>query len=250
VLANYTYSKSLDDLPFGEGVSGFDTGYSALPLNNSNRHRFDYGPSGFDRTHVFVGSFVWQSPNLKNSKSIVRTLLGGYEVGGIVSASSGRPITVLQGTEISGTGIGKDRGTLLPGVSPYSKNSCAGVTASCVSWLNAAAFAPTKVGTLNNPAIFGTFGNIGKNALRLPRTSNVDMQLSKYFSLTERFKLQLRAEYFNVFNHPNFLPDGPAQGTDEVGSFDRLNNNASFGTFRAGQAADPRIGQMAVKFIF
>ncbi|MCU1315665.1 MAG: TonB-dependent receptor, plug, partial [Candidatus Acidoferrum typicum] len=62
ILANYTYSKSLDDLPFGEGVSGFDTGYSALPLNNPNRHQFDYGPSSFDHTHVFAGSYVWQSP--------------------------------------------------------------------------------------------------------------------------------------------------------------------------------------------
>ncbi|HYK48865.1 MAG TPA: TonB-dependent receptor, partial [Terriglobales bacterium] len=44
ILANYTWSKSLDDLPFGEGVSGFDTGYSPLPLSDPNRHRFDYGP--------------------------------------------------------------------------------------------------------------------------------------------------------------------------------------------------------------
>ncbi len=55
ILANYTWSKSLDDLPFGEGVSGFDTGYSPLPLSDPNRHRFDYGPSSFDHTHVFSG---------------------------------------------------------------------------------------------------------------------------------------------------------------------------------------------------
>src|SRR3989442_9319865 len=48
VLANYTYSKSLDDLPFGEGVSGFDTGYSTLPFNDPDRHRIDHGPSRFD----------------------------------------------------------------------------------------------------------------------------------------------------------------------------------------------------------
>ena len=109
VLANYTYSKSLDDLPFGEGVSGFDTGYSALPFNDPNRHRFDYGPSGFDHTHLFVASYVWRSPNLKSSSSLLRHLLGDYELGGILSAATGRPITVLQGAEISGTGIGNDR---------------------------------------------------------------------------------------------------------------------------------------------
>ncbi len=254
ILANYTWSKSLDDLPFGEGVSGFDTGYSPLPLSDPNRHRFDYGPSSFDHTHVFSGSYVWQTPSLKGLGAFIHHLLGDYEFSGVVMASSGRPITVLQGTEISGTGIGQDRATIIPGVDPYGQNSCAGVTATCVSWLTPSAFQPTKVGGVNNPAIFGTFGNIGKNTLRLPRTSDWDVQVSKYFSITERWKLQLRGEYFNVLNHPNFAPEtistGAINGTDQISAFDKLNSNSSFGTFRAGQAADPRIVQLAVKIIF
>jgi hypothetical protein len=265
LLANYTYSKSLDDLPFGEGVSGFDTGYSALPFNDPNRHKFDYGPSSFDHTHVFVASYVYQTPSLKGMSSWVRQFLGDYEIGGIVSAASGRPITVLQGTEVSGTGIGNDRGTLCTGsgpagdtcqsgTSPYGSNSCAGVTATCVSWLNPAAFEPTKAGSANNAAIFGTFGNVGKNVLRLPRTVNWDMSLSKYFNITERWRLQLRVEYFNIFNHPNFAPEststGAVNGTDQISAFDKLNNNSAFGTFRAGQAGDPRIAQLAAKIYF
>jgi hypothetical protein len=261
VLANYTFSKSLDDLPFGEGVSGFDNGYSALPLSDPNRHQFDYGPSGFDRTHVFTGSYVWQTPKLSTANSFVRHVLGDYEFGGIISAQTGRPITVLQGTEISGTGIGNDRGTLIDGADPYSSASCSGVAAKCVSWLTAAAFQPTKVPnpanpakTINNPAIFGTFGNIGKNPFWLPSTADWDVQLSKYINLTERWKLQLRAEYFNVLNHPNFAPEtistGAVNGTDQISAFDKLNGNSAFGTFRAGQVADPRIAQFAVKAIF
>ena len=260
ILANYTYSKSLDDLPFGEGVSGFDTGYSALPLNNLSRHQFDYGPSSFDHTHVFTGSYVWQSPSLRSSGSLIHHLFGDYELGGIISAASGRPITVLQGTELSGTGIGNDRGTLTSGVSTYSSTTC-GATVNCVSWLNPAAFQQTKVTTgctppattCNNPAIFGTFGNIGKNVLRLPHTANWDVQLAKNFFISERLRLQLRAEYFNVLNHPNFAPEsistGTVNGTDQISSFDKLSSN-SFGTFRAGQAGDPRIAQLAVKFFF
>jgi hypothetical protein len=252
ILANYTYSKSLDDLPFGEGVSGFDTGYSALPLNNPNRHRFDYGPSSFDHTHVFTGSYVWQSPSLRNSGSLIHHLLGDYEFGGIISAASGRPVTVLQGTELSGTGIGNDRGTFINGVSPYGAASC-GTTVNCVSWLNPAAFQPTKVGGVNNALIFGTFGNIGKNVLRLPHTANWDVQLAKNFFISERLRLQLRAEYFNVLNHPNFAPEststGTVNGTDQISSFDKLSSN-SFGTFRAGQAGDPRIAQLAAKIFF
>jgi hypothetical protein len=111
-----------------------------------------------------------------------------------------------------------------------------------------------KGGRGQQPRIFGTFGNVGKNALRLPRTSDWDVQLSKYFSITERWKLQLRGEYFNVFNHPNFAPEsistGTINGTDQISAFDKLNGNSSFGTFRAGQAGDPRIVQLAVKIIF
>jgi hypothetical protein len=272
-LVNYTYSKSLDDLPFGEGVSGFDTGYSAMSINNPNRHAFDYGPSGFDQTHTFVGSYVWQTPSLKGSSSLIRHLFGDYELSGIISAASGRPFTVQQGTEISGTGQGNDRGTLCTGnggsgdtcvvTSPYSSTSCAGVTAPCKSWLNPNAFEPTKVtapclppltSPCNNPLIFGTFGTLGKNTYRLPSTTNWDVQLSKYINITERIKLQLRAEYFNVLNHPNFAPvstsTGAVNGTDSIGAFDKINGNSSFGTFRSGQAADPRVGQLAAKIIF
>jgi hypothetical protein len=229
----------------------------------------DYGPSAFDHTHVFVGSYVWQTPSFKNSGSLMHHLLGDYELSGIVTASSGRPFTVLQGTEISGTGIGNDRGTLCTGkggagdpcvvTNPYSSASCSGVTTGCVSWLNPNAFEPTKVtgascpvgqaSPCNNPLIFGNFGNIAKNGFRLPKTSNWDVQLSKYINFTERLKLQLRAEYFNVLNHPNFAPES-ANGTDQISAFDKLNGNSAFGTFRSGQAADPRVAQLAAKFIF
>jgi hypothetical protein len=158
----------------------------------------------------------------------------------------------LQGTELSGTGIGNDRGTFISGVSPYSSTTC-GTTVGCVSWLNPAAFQPTKVGGVINPLIYGTFGDVGKNVLRLPHTANWDMSLSKNILLTERWKIQLRAEYFNIFNHPNFAPEGVSTGTvnstDNITSFDKISSN-SFGTFRAGQAADPRIAQMAIKVFF
>ena len=259
-LANYTFSKSLDDLPFGEGVSGFDTAYSTLPFNAPGRHAMDYGPSSFDHTHVFTGSYVWHSPMLKNSNTLLRYLLGDYEIGGIVSAASGRPITVLQGTELSSTGIGQDRGTFVSGVDPYSSASCTGVTAKCVSWLNPAAFLTTTqlkagCGPPVTPAcVLPVFGNVGKNVLRLPKTSNWDVQVSKYFTFTERWKLQLRAEYFNVLNHPNFAPESISTGTinttDQISAFDKLNNNAAFGTFRAGQVGDPRVAQLAVKLFF
>ena len=190
----------------------------------------------------------------------MQKVLGGWELGGLVTIASGRPITVLQGTNVSGTNIGNDRGTIVAGANPYSANACAGVTSACKSWLNPAAFLSTsQVNAIFDPNPTttggpGTFGNMGKNGLRLPGTWDWDMQLSKYFNFTERVRLQLRMEYFNVFNHPTFAPEGistgAVNGTDQISNFDKINGNSAFGTFRAGQAGDPRIGQVAVKLYF
>jgi len=258
LLANYTWSRSLDDLPFGMGVSGFDGSYSPLPFNNPNRHRFDYGPSGFDRKHVFTASYVYQLPGF-SGKGWLHNVLGGWEWSGLFSAASGRPITVLQGTNISNIGTGQDRGTLLPGANPYSSTACANVPVACKSWLNTGAFLTTnQVNAQFRPAAGGTgpgtVGNVSKNFLRLPNTWDMDMSASKYVNITERYRLQFRVEYFNIFNHPNFAPEsnssGNVNGTEQISAFDKINGNTSFGTFRVGQAADPRVAQFAVKLHF
>jgi len=144
-------------------------------------------------------------------------------------------MTVNQGSDISGTGIGQDRGTFT-GIDPYTAGPCVGVTA-CKLFLNPAAF---KAG--NDPSIQKTFGNVGKGSLRFPGFYSWDMGLSKMVSLTERFKLQLRGEFFNIFNQVNFLGD---EGT--VNNFSTV-SNGNFGRLRT--ATEPRIGQIAVKFIF
>ena len=208
LLVNYTYSKSLDDTYFGDSVSGFDGGpYSPVAFNAPNRHRMDYGPSEFDATHVLVGSFVWQTPTLHGRSSFVRAVFGGYELGGIVTASSGRPFTVIEGANnISGDGTNSERGTLcgqgqlvnsastdglsdpcVVGASPYNATAaCATVTANCVGFLTSAAFEPftvkcvqvslyctsaqvTSGSSVNNPAIYGTIGELGKNSFKVHR---------------------------------------------------------------------------------
>jgi hypothetical protein len=232
--ANYTWAKSLDDLPPRAGVTGFDTS-SALPWDDPHRHQFDYGPSEFDHKHRFVASYVWQLPSLKNMNSLVRGFLGDWQLSGVVQAQTGRPITVVQGAEISRTGIGQDRGTFT-GANPYASGDCAKV-APCVLYLNKSAFKDTM-----DPTILNTFGNVGKGSLRYPGSFGWDMGLSKTFSITERLKVQLRGEYFNIFNNVNFLSD---EGTVNNSS---TYTNSNFGTLQV--AADPRIGQVALKIIF
>jgi len=239
ILGNYTWSKSIDDLPPGAGVTGFDT-YSARPWDDPLRHQFDRGPSEFDHTHRFVASFVWELPEISKSNSFLHHALGGWQYSGVVSAQTGRPFTVLQGAELSGTQIGNDRGTLLSGVNAYVSGPCP-TTPNCVSWLNKSAFATTA-------ASLGTFGTTGKNAFRMPGFYDWDMGLFKNFSFTERWKLQFRAEFFNVFNRANFFDEGIASQPN-LGNFQKL-NASTFGTFRAGQVGDPRIGQLALKIFF
>src|SRR4029077_6702679 len=75
VFANYTWSKSIDDLPPGAGVTGFDSS-SARPWDDPLRPDFDQGPSEFDPTHRFGGSFVWQLPVLAKANKLVRNVAG------------------------------------------------------------------------------------------------------------------------------------------------------------------------------
>ncbi|MGB4786981.1 MAG: hypothetical protein WAQ77_19850, partial [Candidatus Acidiferrum sp.] len=243
ILGSYTWSKSIDDLPPGAGVTGFDT-FSAQPWDDPLRHQFDRGPSDFDHTHRFVSSFVWELPGFSGSRGFLHHAFGGWQYSGLVAAQTGRPFTVLQGAELSGTGLGQDRGTLLAGVSPYGNAQC-GTTPTCVSWLNKVAFATTA-------ATLGTYGGTGKNAFRMPGKYNWDMGLSKSFTFTERWRLQFRAEFFNVFNRVNFFDEEVASGAGSqpsITNFQRLSAGA-FGTFRAGQVGDPRIGQLALKLFF
>src|SRR3989441_7720098 len=236
ILGNYTWSKSIDDLPNGGGVADVcaDT-VSVRPWDDLVRHQFDRGPSDFDHTHRFVASYVWQLPGLSRANGVLRQVFGGWELGGVVSAQTGRPFTVLSGVNNSGTGIGQDRANLIG--APYGPGACVAAkitTTSCVDWLNRASFQS------NGSA---TFGNIGKGSFRLPGSYTWDVGLSKNFSFTERLKLQFRAEFFNVFNRANFMEESAS-----LTNFQKLSSANSFGAIQ--QAADPRIGQLALKLFF
>src|SRR5215470_11814805 len=235
VLGNYTWSKSIDTLPVGGGVSeiGADSP-SALPWDNPNRHAFDRGASDFDHTHRFVGSYVWQFPRLPTGNAVLRGFFGDWQLSGVASAQTGRPFTATSGlsapNDKSQTGIGQDRAVI---VGPaFGSGACAGQP-RCVDLLNPTSFV--------QPAT-GTFGNTGKNGLRWPGYFNWDMGLSKVFSLSERWKLQFRAEYFNVFNRVNYRSD------DSTVSTAGNRNNSGFGKITS--AEDPRIGQLALKILF
>ncbi len=232
LLANYTYEKSIDNVPpgGGSGASVAGGGSNApLPWYVPGGSQLDYGPSEFDREHVFVLSYVWDIPKPPGSNAFVTALLGNWEVTGIVSAETGFPFTIYAGKDISGTGLNADRGVYMGG-NVLGNTACH--SAPCVSWLNPQAFAlPAK----------GTVGNVGKGAIFGPGLFNWDMGLFKNIPITERWSAQLRGEFFNALNHPNFTNSGNNYPNNSV-------NSAGFGTITA--AYDPRIIQLALKVFF
>lgn len=227
ILANYTWAKSIDTMPYGQGITTVTAGSaSPIPWYFGGRHQYDRGPSEFDHTHRFVVSYVWDLPRLADKNLWVRTIAGGWQLTGIVTAQSGGPLTIMAGKNQSGTGINADRAQFVS-TDVYGSGAC-GSTGPCVDYLRPGAFA--LPGT-------GTFGNIGKGSLRGPRLVNWDTGLFKEFPLSaERLRLQFRAEFFNVLNHTNF--SNPKNGFSSGG----------FGSITG--ASDPRIGQLALKLLF
>lgn len=226
-MINYTWSKSLDTTPANMGITGVAQGSnSPVPWYMTGRRQFDSGPSEFDHRHRFVASYVYDVPKFAGSNLFVRTALGGWQLSGIFTVQSGGPLTLLAGKDQSQTGIGSDRAVYLGGAA-YGSDACTG-SGSCVSYLNRAAF--------GLPAT-GAWGNMGKGALYGPKLVNWDAGVFKDFPLgTERYHLQFRAEFFNIFNHANFNNPNVTQ------------SNGGFGTITSAQ--DPRIGQLALKFLF
>jgi hypothetical protein len=225
LLANYTYSKAMDDVPYLAGVE--NTAVSAAPFGSPYRHQMDYGPSEFNHTHVAAISYEYSLPALKGQNRYERATLGDWELTGILSMYSGDPLTVLSGKDNSLTGLNEDRAVQVG--APKGPGACAGVTSgSCVEFLNPSSF------TVNTT--LGTFGNVGKGAYTGPNFIDWDMGVFKNFNLSERVKLQFRAEFFNTFNRANFLD--PTTGVSSAG----------FGSIKT--ANDPRIGQLALKLNF
>jgi hypothetical protein len=225
---NYTWSKSIDDVPNGTDAVSIDVGTTyAVPANFQNFRALDTGPSEFDFEQHLSASFVWQLPTLKGSDAVVRGFVNGWALNGITTLQSGGPLTILAGGDNSSTGNGYDR-AITTGSPVYASSSACPTGGLCKGYVNLAAFAVNPV---------GTFGTVGRGAYRGPGIDGTDLGITRDFPLHEQFRLQFRAEYFNIANHPNLI--NPAVS---------LANTATFGTITT--ANDPRIAQFALKILF
>lgn len=208
---NYTWSRCMDTVSNG-GFLQFSAGAVLSPLPGALSR--DYGPCDYDIRHNLTAQYVYQLP-IKVRNDRLGYALNGWQISGTAFWHSGIPFSVLS-TPYSANGNGIVQGSgpqfasAVPGVPLYQHHSLAGVTQpGTIQWLNPNAFTSTvdpSTGACagGDSATTCEFGNLGRNALRGPGFVWSDFYLTKWFALTEHAKLRLEAQFFNVFNHPNF----------------------------------------------
>jgi hypothetical protein len=192
MLMSYTFSRAIDD---ASSTNNSTTGTQKFPQDIYNL-RAERSLSDFHRQHQFTASFNYSLPFgrgkafFDDARGLKQLLLGDYQINGIVTVLSGRPFTPMY----NAPDVGQQRPDLIG--NPY-QNIPAGL------FFNPAAFGdPSDSINPNDP--LNLFGNAGRNILIGPGFKNFNASILKNIRLGEGVRLQLRAEAFNIFNHPNF----------------------------------------------
>jgi hypothetical protein len=199
-----------------------------------------WGPANFDRRHNFNVYYIYDVPFWREQNTLIKNLLGGWQISGATFMRSGRPVSVVRTNDIAGVGDGAFGqpvnlvGDINAGANRQFSN---GAAADQNFWFNPAAFA--------SPAV-GTFGNAPRNLIYNPGEQQWDLALFKNFELGGTKKAQFRAEFFNFPNHPNWgsIQTGTLNGDILIAD----PSNAAFGrvTSKTGQ----RDIQLSLRFIF
>jgi hypothetical protein len=212
----YTLSKSEDNGSDKRNV-----------LWNSYDDTNYWGLSNFDRTHVLVLSYIYDLPFWQDQNTLLKNLLGGWQISGASFFRSGTPFSIVRTNDIAGVG-GGDQPVDVVGDINAGANGKFSNGSDDNFMFNPAAFA--------NPAP-GTFGNQTRNLLRGPGDQQWDIALFKNFRLAGSHRMQFRMEVFNFPNHPNL--SGP--------STDITSPNFGRSTSKDGNRRDI---QLALRYIF
>jgi hypothetical protein len=260
--AAYTYSKSMDNTSAAGGGAG-DTGNAidtSSVLGNQVDPRANRGLSDFDRTHRFIFTFVWDLPTPKSSAAsrAGRFFVAGWQVSGFLTAMSGLPIDIYD--PAGGALYGQYYGAR-PSWAPGANRSTAMNHPPSGYYFNPYAFTqavvqpgaaiPSAHDATALAGDFGTdYGDLGRNVLRGPSQTNMDLSVMKSFPVHERRYLEFRVDLFNALNHPNKsnpVSDISAANLDPVTG--RIIDPQNFGRI-LGTDSSPRILQLSLKFNF
>lgn len=241
---SYTWSKLMDigsDLFTGESTQGSYSQPYYFVSNNATQ--LERGPGGFDHTHNYKFSFLWEVPLMKGQKGFLGRVLGGWQLSSFYQGYSGHPVEVYNGrtrsrsATLDPNGIGENLGgdynfdnvlndhpnflgnsveAAYSGKSPadgiFTDNNRIGCgfagmrsTAAQVAACNRSFGVTSPNSLFVNPGGVGSrFGMLGRNVFRGPWFNGLNASLMKNFKMTEQVKLQFRFEAINVINHPNF----------------------------------------------
>ena len=241
----YSWSKSIDDNSDALGVLINDTSAQQNPLDNRNNR----GPSQFDLRHTLVVSHNYTLPFFKNSShKFLKQALGGWSFGGISSYRSGFPVNIYSGPRLSLTdsiaplgGSAVDRPNVAGPLASFnpqpagSPGNPAGLGLTTVNGVRMSAYAASL--GLSQP-LLGNFGSLGRNVLRLNSQTNFDWDIYKNFPVKEKLNLQLRGEFYNMFNQVAF--QGLTSSTITSGNFGVYNTLSQ----------NPRLIQLGLRVVF
>jgi len=207
---NYTWSHCMDTVSNG-GFLQFSSGGILNPLPGELKR--DYGPCDYDIRNNLTAQYVYELPSKFHHH--LAYALNGWQISGTAFWHSGIPFSVLSAPySANGNGIvnggGPQFASVVPGVPLYHHQFIPGTTQpGTLQWLNPDAFVSVvdpSTGACNggNNRQTCQFGNLARNALRGPDFVWSDLYLTKLFRVTERVQARFEAQFFNVFNHPNF----------------------------------------------
>ena len=256
-MANYTWSKSYDDMPQATRDSNtedinagesyvyplYPSGATNIPAAAyvSDIKALDRGLSDLDHPQAFSVSYEWALPKVTGGLRVVQAILNGWQTSGLIQAHSGDALTVYMGTDNSATGLSQDRGQRNFSLPAYLKSKtnlgdCPAAPKICENWFNPAAFSvPANTGP-------GTgFGNVVKDTLRGPRYTVWNGALVRTFPVFRESNMEFRMEYFDVLNHT--ILNNPAVNNP-------ISSSTTFGTITGENGAGPRVGQFALKYVF
>ena len=261
---SYSWSKCEDT---GSNMAFNDPFQNSLPDYFYFDHRLTKGLCDFNIGQSGVVSFIYTIPNLGKDSRMLSTVLGGWQVGTIITAQTGSPFTPV----LSSDPYNRSQGDtnmgyvdLVPGCNPVNSNwKQAGglqyLNTNCFSLPTAPASMASQcdpyTGPLTPPSgqVFcqNLIGDLGRNQIVGPGLFDMDFSIFKNFKVTERITTQFRVEMFNVLNHPSFLPplnnEAVIDGTTETGTTGTVPGKA--GVIDT-TSTDPRQIQFGLKINF
>jgi hypothetical protein len=227
LLMAYTFSKTIDEGSFPTGRLA--TRIGTLP-QNQNDFRAERGLSNFHQQHRFALSGVWDVPLWKRPRRRMHQWLGGWQLASVVTAASGQPFVIQDGSDPNLDGVATDRPDLISNPNlPKSERTLN-------RYWNTSAFVRLPNGA-------NRFGNSGRNVVIGPSLSNWNASLAKRFAASERWSALLRWEVFNVLNHPNFANPSGGSPTNDISS-------PLFGQIQSTIPNNERIMQLSLRLAF